>query len=156
MGWRRQRERRLSGRHRPATGAAAVRAAAVLLLGLQAAALAGCAATSPPPSPAMSRAEFEQGRAALSKDRDVRDAVAIGCRQELGHLPPRRRDEIGAVLDLDSREVVPVFCDRLIAAIVRGDLSYADFEQSFDEDPDPQVLRRVLRALRIDADAQSI
>jgi hypothetical protein len=116
--------------------------------------LAGCATadTAPPPT----RAEFEGMRETLATNSEARLAVEAQCRDDLGRKPVSDREMLGALLDLDPGEVVPAFCARTVAAIARGDVNFADFVALSDGSEDPQLLRRYIRALRLDPSAKAI
>ena len=115
-------------------------------------ALAGCATK---PAPTLSQAEFENTRDALAADPAARTALAAACRADMQREPEDERALIGAVLDVETDEVAEVFCARFIAAISRGDLSYADFEALKADGGDPAALRHFLRVLRRDPSAVS-
>ena len=63
---------------------------------------------------------------------------------------------LGALLDLDTDQVALGFCARTLAGIARGDVSYADFVAMTEGSEDPQLLRRFIRALRLDPSAVAI
>ena len=86
--------------------------------------LAGCAMASDPPP---TRTEFEDLRDAVAVNRGARDAVQAQCRADVLLKPQDEQALIGAVLDVDTVEVPDIFCARLVAAIARGDVGYADF-----------------------------
>ena len=48
------------------------------------------------------------------------------------------------------------FCARTLAGITRGDVTYADFVSMAEGSDDPRILRRFIRALRLDPSAVSI
>jgi hypothetical protein len=112
--------------------------------------LAGCATT---PDPVPSRSEFEDMRDVLASNPSERAAVEAECQTEMKRRPDDEQAMMGAMLDLDTAEVPQAFCGRLFAAIVRGDVSYADFVAFQQGDTDPAMLRRFLRAMRLDPSA---
>jgi hypothetical protein len=112
--------------------------------------LSGCATK---PAPALSQSEFENVRDEMASSPSARDAVRRQCRADMQREPEDERALIGAMLDLDTAEVAEVFCARFVAAIARGDVSYADFIGLEQVDGDPAALRRILRAIRLDPSA---
>lgn len=112
--------------------------------------LSGCATK---PSPELSQSEFEKVRDQIVSSPSARDAVRVQCQADLQHQPKDEQALIGAMLDVDTTEVAEVFCARIVAAIARGDVSYADFISLEQEDSDPAALRRLLRAIRLDPSA---
>lgn len=122
-------------------------------LALAALILAGCATV---PDPAPTRSEFEDLRDAVVTSRGVRDAVQAQCRADVVLKPGDEQALIGAMLDVDTAEVPDVYCARLIAAIARGDVSYADFVAMTEGSADPAMLRRFLRSMRLDPSAVAI
>lgn len=112
--------------------------------------LAGCA-TGPGPTP--SQSEFEDMRDVLASNPGERAAVEAQCQTEMRQRPTDERAMMGVVLDLDTDEVPQAFCSRLYAAIVRGDVSYADFVAFQQGRTDPAMLRRFLRAMRLEPSA---
>lgn len=112
--------------------------------------LAGCATT---PDPVPSQSEFEDMREVLATNPSGRAAVEAECQTEMKRRPDDEQAMMGAMLDLDTAEVPEAFCGRLFAAIVRGDVSYADFVAFQQGSTDPAMLRRFLRAMRLDPSA---
>ena len=111
--------------------------------------LGGCAASHP----TTSEADFEDLRAAMTASRTARDTVAVQCRGEIAARPEDERALIGAMLDVDTTDVPAEFCARLVAAIARGDLDYADYVAISEGGTDPALIRRFLRAIRLDPSA---
>jgi hypothetical protein len=118
--------------------------------------LGGCAATEPPPDPPPTAAEFEQMREVLATNPEARTAIEAQCRIDVEHKPEAERAMLGALLDIDADRVAGTFCRRALAGITRGDVSYADFVAMSEGSDDPNVLRRFIRALRLDPSAVSI
>jgi hypothetical protein len=115
--------------------------------------LAACAAApAPPPTPA----EFETLRDVLATSPEARAALEAQCRADLATKPTAEREMLGALLDLDTDQVPQGFCARTLAGITRGDVTYADFVAMSAGSDDPQLLRRVIRALRLDPSAVAI
>ena len=114
---------------------------------------AGCAAA---PAPAPTRSEFEDLRDAVAASSGARDAVQAQCRAAVLTKPADERALMGAMLDVDTAEVPDAYCARLVAAIVRGDVSYADFVAMTEGNADPALLRRFLRSMRLDPSAVAI
>jgi hypothetical protein len=115
--------------------------------------LTGCAAAS---APAPTRSEFEDLRDAVTASSGARDAVQAQCRAAVLTKPEDERALMGAMLDVDTLEVPDAFCARLVAAIARGDVSYADFVAMTEGSADPALLRRFLRTMRLDPSALAI
>lgn len=112
--------------------------------------LAGCATT---PDALPSRSEFEDMRDVLASNPGERAAVEAECQTEMKRRPDDEQAMMGAMLDIDTAEVPEAFCGRLFAAIVRGDVSYADYVAFHKGSADPAMLRRFLRAMRLDPSA---
>ena len=102
------------------------------------------------------RIQFDSMRDTLAASPEARAAVEAGCRAQTQAKPQAEREMIGAMLDLDPDEVASAFCARFVAGIARGDLSHADFVAMAEGSDDPQVLRRFIRALRLDPSAVAI
>jgi hypothetical protein len=117
--------------------------------------LGGCATTPPPASPP-TPAEFANMREVLASNPEARAAIEAQCRTDVARKPAAEREMLGVLLDLDSDEVAGAFCARTVAGIARGDVTYADFVALSAGDHDPQALRRLLRALRLDPSAVAI
>ena len=115
--------------------------------------LVGCAHE---PAPPPNRAEFESLRQVLATRPAARARVEAECRDDMTSAPRAERDVLAAVLDLDADEVARTFCARYVAGIVRGDVTYADFVAMRTGSSDPELLRRFLRALRLDPSAVAI
>jgi hypothetical protein len=122
----------------------------VTLLGLL---VGGCASA---PDAAPTRSEFEDLRDTVATSRGARDALQARCRADVVLKSGDEQALIGAMLDVDTAEVPDVYCARLIAAIARGDVSYADFVAMTDGSADPAMLRRFLRTMRLDPSAVAI
>ena len=112
--------------------------------------LSGCATK---PAPELNKAEFENVRDQIVSSPSARDAVRVQCQADLQREPEDERALIGAMLDVDTTKVPEVFCARMVAAIARGDVSYADFVGLKEVAGDPAALRRILRAIRLDPSA---
>ena len=112
--------------------------------------LAACATT---PDPTLSQSEFEDMRDVLASNPSERAAVEAECQTKMRQQPGDEQAMMGAMLDLDTAEVPQAFCGRLFAAIVRGDVSYADFVAFHQDRTDPEMLRRFLRAMRLEPSA---
>ena len=123
------------------------------LLGLL---LAGCAGTTTPTAQPPTPAEFESMREILASSPEARAAIQAECRDDVASKPADERAMLGALLDLDTDQVALGFCERALAGITRGDVSYADFIAMTEGSEDPQLLRRFIRALRLDPSAVAI
>lgn len=63
------------------------------------------------------------------------------CNAEI-RATPGRRAELGVVLNLPSnRDSVPVFCQRIVTALVSGRLNYTDYQNSRRSVVTPKVIR---------------
>lgn len=116
--------------------------------------VAGCATTAPVQPP--TAAEFETMREVLAASPEARAAIQADCREDLAAKPAAERAMLGALLDLDADQVPGGFCARAVAGITRGDVSYADFVAMSAGSEDPELLRRFIRALRLDPSAVAI
>ncbi len=123
-----------------------------LLLGL----LAGCAGPQAPGQAPPTAAEFEQMRDVLATNPRARSTIEAQCRNDVDRKPEAEREMLGALLDLDPEVVASAFCERAVAGITRGDVNYADFIAMTEGSEDPQILRRFIRALRLDPSAVAI
>jgi hypothetical protein len=118
--------------------------------------LAGCAGIATPPAPPPTAAEFETMREVLASSPEARAAISAQCRDDVARKSADERAMLGALLDLDADEVALGFCERTLAGITRGDVTYADFVAMTEGSDDPQLLRRFIRALRLDPSAVAI
>ena len=118
--------------------------------------LGGCAGAEAPSGPPPSAGEFQQMRDLLATDPQARATLVAQCRLDVERKPEADRAMLGALLDLDPDRVPDVFCQRALAGITRGDVSYADFVAMSEGSEDPAVLRRFIRALRLDPSAVAI
>ena len=117
------------------------------------AALGGCAASAPP---VPDRAEYELARQALASDAEARATMESTCAEHLRRQPEDERAAVGALLDVGINEVDQVYCERIVAALVRGELDYADFVALDGGSDDPELLRRLVRALRQEPEGLAI
>jgi hypothetical protein len=115
-----------------------VLAAALALLG-------GCAAPAKPP---MTAADYEVMQGVLAQSPAARRELEQTCLEESRRRSEDERAALGAVLDVDRDQVDRVFCERLVAAIARGEVGHADFTAMQQGSEDPNLMRRMLRALR--------
>ena len=118
--------------------------------------LGGCASTAQSPAPPPTAAEFETMREVLASSPEARAAISAQCRDDVARKSADERAMLGALLDLDADEVALGFCERTLAGITRGDVTYADFVAMAEGSDDPQLLRRFIRALRLDPSAVAI
>lgn len=121
-------------------------------LGLVAAGLllAGCATK---PDPDLSRSEFEGLRQVMASNPGARYDFQTGCESEMRGRPDDELALVGAMLDVDLADAPTAFCARFAAAVVRGDLDYADYIAFQQDGADPAALRRFVRAMRVDPSA---
>jgi hypothetical protein len=84
----------------------------------------------------------------LARSPAARRELEQTCREESRQRSEDERAAIGAVLDVDRDQVDRVFCERLVAAIARGEVGYADFTAMQAGSTEPELMRRMLRALR--------
>jgi hypothetical protein len=118
--------------------------------------VASCAGPQPPATSPPTAAEFEQMRDILASNPEARAFMEAQCRSDVDRKPEVERAMLGALLDLDPDRVASGFCARALAGITRGDVSYADFVAMTKGSEDPQILRRFIRALRLDPSAVAI
>lgn len=118
--------------------------------------LAGCVGAATKPAAAPTPAEFETMREVLASSPEARAAIEAQCRNDVARKPADERAMLGALLDLDPDDVAMGFCERTLAGITRGDVGYADFVAMTEGSDDPQLLRRFIRALRLDPSAVAI
>ena len=121
-----------------------------------AALLGGCTALVPPPEPPPTAAEYEGFREQLAGNPELRAAIEGQCRFDVERKPQAELAMLGALLDIDADRVPGTFCRRALAGITRGDVSYADFVAMSEGSGDADVLRRFIRALRLDPSAVAI
>ena len=114
--------------------------------------LAGCAAAPPIPD----RAQYEFARQALATDAEARATMESSCAERLRQRPEDERAAVSALLDVGIDEVDRVYCERIVAAIVRGELDFADFVALDGGSDDPALLRRLIRALRQEPEGLAI
>jgi hypothetical protein len=122
----------------PGRKPAAVLAAALVLL-------AGCATPAKPP---MTAADYTLLQDVLAQNPAARRGLEQTCLEESRRRSEDERAALGAVLDVDRDQIDRVFCERLVAAIARGEVGYADFTAMQQGSDDPDLMRRMLRALR--------
>ena len=127
-----------------------------LACGLSLLLLAGCTDTTASTAQQPTAAEFESMREVLASSPEARAAVQAECRDDVASKPANERAMLGALLDLDADQVALGFCERALAGITRGDVTYADFIAMTEGSEDPQLLRRFIRALRLDPSAVAI
>jgi hypothetical protein len=113
-------------------------------------ALGGCAAAAPPPPPppAISASDFATLRQVLARSPAARAELEQACARGPLAASAAERAATAAVLDVEVEEVERVLCERLVAAIARGDVDHADFQRLEAGSEDPAFLRRLVRALR--------
>jgi hypothetical protein len=110
-------------------------------------ALADCAATAPPP-PSISASDYATLRQVLAQNPTARAELERTCAQGPLAASASERAAMAAILDVEVEEVQRVFCERLVAAIARGDVDHADFQRLESGSEDPAFMRRLIRALR--------
>lgn len=136
-------------------GSSHVRIRLVPVLAL--AALAACAGTGGPASPTtsartreapMTAERYGAYQAALRSDPRLRASLTAEC---VAEVRPRSKGEVemmSALLAVEAGKVVATFCERTIAAIARGDVSYEDYAAVKRGAGSPETMRRLVRALR--------
>ena len=107
------------------------------------------------PVPPMTAAQYAGLQHAIG-DPKVQAAVAAGCADRMKTHPAEQLADMAAVLDIDVADTPRVYCERLFAAVARGAISYDDYAAVQAEKHDPEVMRRMLRALRQPADEQRV
>jgi hypothetical protein len=78
------------------------------------------------------------------------------CAERLRQRPEDERAAVSALLDVGIDEVDRVYCERIVAAMVRGELDFADFVALDGGSDDPALLRRLIRALRQEPEGLAI
>ena len=131
---------------RPAALALATAVASSLLLG-------ACAATTSPVADArrdapMTADQFASLKTALNQSPQVRGKLGRDCADRLRANPLDTRENMAALLDVDTDKVEAAFCDRMLDSVARGDIGYEDWAAMERRDTRPDVMRRLFRALR--------
>jgi hypothetical protein len=96
----------------------------------------------------MTAADYVAMQETLAQSPAARSHLEQSCREDTRGRTEEERAAIGVILDVDRDQVDQVFCERLVAAIARGDLSYEDFTGMQQDSQDFELMRRVLRAFR--------
>lgn len=134
---------RSTGRPTAPTLAAAM--ASALILG-------ACATTSTSPvarrEAPMTADQFASLRTALNQSPQVRGKLGRDCAERLRANPLETRENMAALLDVDTDKVEAAFCDRMLDSVARGDIGYEDWAAMERRDTRPDVMRRLFRALR--------
>ena len=132
-----------------------VRASLALLLA--AGPLLACAPqqAAQPPSTPVTAAQYATFQRAMTNPK-ARAAFTARCLEDAKAFSAEDRGAMSAMLDVEIADVPQVFCERFLAAVGRGDISYPDFAAMQAHTHDPQVMRRLLRALREPADEQKV
>jgi hypothetical protein len=99
------------------------------------------------PTAPMTAAQYATFQRAMGDPRSRATVTAV-CAEQARTRSAQELDTMAAVLDVDAAEVPRVYCERLFAAVARGEIGYDDFEALQAGTHDPEVLRRLLRALR--------
>ena len=107
------------------------------------------------PAVSMTPAQYATFQHAMG-DPKTRATAAAACAEQAETRSVQELGTMSAVLDVDVAEVPRVYCERLFAAVARGELGYDDYAALQAKKHDPQVLRRLLRALRQPADEQRV
>jgi hypothetical protein len=110
--------------------------------------IGGCAATAPPPPPSISASDYATLRQVLAQSPTARAELERTCARGPLAASESERAAMAAILDVEVEEVQRVFCERLVAAIARGDVDHADFQRLEAGSEDPAFMRRLIRALR--------
>ena len=107
------------------------------------------------PTVPMTAAQYATIQHAMG-DPKTRAAVTATCVERAKTRSAQELGTMAAVLDVDVAEAPRVYCERLLAAVARGEVSYDDYMALQAKTYDPQVLRRLLRALRQPAEEQRV
>jgi hypothetical protein len=141
---------------RPSPGGSPVRRVTTFALLLTAGPLLACAPQqATPPMAPMTAAQYATFQRAMG-DPKTRARVVATCAERAKTRSAQELGTMAAVLDVDVAEAPQVYCERLFAAVARGELGYDDYMEEQARKHDPQVLRRLLRALRQPADEQRV
>ena len=110
--------------------------------------LGACAFGPSGPAP-LSSADDQAVQEVLAHSPQARAELEEDClRGTAGSTPAKERAAMAELLGVGPAEVPRVFCQRLVAAIARGDLSHADYEALQSGSEDPAFMRRLARILR--------
>ncbi|HEX8373732.1 MAG TPA: hypothetical protein VF606_00955 [Geminicoccaceae bacterium] len=129
-------------------GAALLAAALVALLG-------GCAATGPAvpgpqaqQRPALSADQYRTLQATLRESSSARAQLTRECVRGTDEKPAEAKRGMAIMLDVPSAEVPQVFCERFLAAVRAGRLTYEDYLAVQFKDDDEFRMRRLVNVLR--------
>jgi hypothetical protein len=107
------------------------------------------------PSTPVTAAQYATFQHAMTNPK-ARAAFTARCLEDAKSFSADDRGAMSAMLDIEIADVPQVFCERFLAAVGRGDITYPDFTAMQAHTHDPQVMRRLLRALREPADEQKV
>ncbi len=119
---------------------------------LLAAGLAACAAqqqAAAPKPPPVTAAQYAAMQRLVGGSPRARAQLTAECAAGKFTATPDQQAMMAAILDVDVASVHRIFCERLVAAIGRGEISYEDYTALRAESHDPELWRRLLRALRV-------
>lgn len=127
------------------------------LIGLVALAGLGGCALLPARSGQLTPTDYEAVQQVLARSPQARAELQADCLSgTAGSTPPKERAAMAVLLDVSPAEVPRIFCERLVAAIARGDLNHADYEALQSGSEDPEFMRRLVRILRRPPDGYAI
>jgi hypothetical protein len=127
-----------------------------LALLLAAGPLIACVPQQPTqPTTTVTAAQYATFQRAMANPK-ARAAYTARCLDDAKAFTADDKGAMSAMLDVEVADVPQVFCERFLAAVGRGDISYPDFAAMQAHTHDAQVMRRLLRALREPADEQKV
>jgi hypothetical protein len=115
-----------------------------------AAALAACApqqAAAPQPA-AITPAQYAAMQRLAGRSIRARAQLATACVARKLPATPEEQAVLAAALEVDAADLHRAYCERLVAAIGRGEVSYDDYVALESDRPDPQVWHRLLPVLK--------
>ena len=130
---------------------------ATLLAAVLVALLGGCAATATGPAgpgpqaqqrPALSADQYRTLQATLRESSSARAELTRECVRGTDEKPAEAKRGMAIMLDVPSAEVPQVFCERFLAAVRAGRLTYEDYLAVHRSDEDEFRMRRVVNVLR--------
>ena len=128
---------------------------ATLLAAVLVALLGGCAATGPAgpgpqaqQRPALSADQYRTLQATLRESSSARAELTRECVRGTDEKPAEAKRGMAIMLDVPSAEVPQVFCERFLAAVRAGRLTYEDYLAVQFKDDDELRMRRLVNVLR--------
>lgn len=130
------------------TGSAALLAALVTLGGCAATGGDGGPGRQVAQAPSLSAAQYRALQAALRESSSARAELTRECVRGTDGKPAETKRGMAIMLDVPSAEVPQVFCERFLAAVRGGRLTYEDYLAVQQRDEDEIRMRRLINVLR--------